>query len=175
MEQLARLTNLTSLSIRRSPALTDKRLRLERLPKLVDLGLLDLGITDDGLKQVAALAGLRSLDLRGDSQLTNAGLERLLAIRGLKTLRLGGYQVDDDTLSLVSRFTKLSGLTIDEAAVTDAGLSRIAGLPLQEITLVRCFSITDEAFQRLGSFPRLRQLVLQGIPLERQRTETPSQ
>ena len=54
------MTNLTSLSIRRSPALTDKSLEtVKRLPKLVDLGLLDLGITDDGLKQVAQLAGLR--------------------------------------------------------------------------------------------------------------------
>ena len=158
-EQLARLTNLISLSVRRSSALTDKGLEsLKRLPKLVRLGLLDLGITDGGLKQIAALAGLRSLDLRGDSQLSNAGLEQLLALKHLKTLRLGGYQIDDDTLSVVKRFATLTGLTIDEAAVTDAGLSRIAGLPLREITLSRCFSITDEAFQHLGGFSELRQL-----------------
>ena len=111
------------------------------------------------------LAGLRSLDLRGDSQLSNAGFERLLALKNLKTLRLGGYQINDDTLSVVKRFTKLNALMIDEAAITDAGLSRIAGLPLREITLARCFSITDEAFQQLGKFDGLRQLVLQGIPL----------
>jgi type 1 glutamine amidotransferase len=166
VEQLAALTSLTSLSIRRSSAVTDKGLEsLRRLPKLVDLGLLDLGITDIGLKQIAALTGLRSLDLRGDSQLTNAGFEQLLSLKGLKTLRLGGYQINDDTLSVVKRFTKLNGLMIDEGAVTDTGLSRIADLPLREITLARCFSITDEAFPTLGGFRDLRQLVLQGIPL----------
>ena len=166
LEQLVRLTNLASLSIRRSPALTDKGLEpLKRLPKLVELGLLDLGITDRGLEQIAALTGLRSLDLRGDAQLSNAGLEQLLALKNLKTLRLGGYQINDDTLSVVKGFTSLTSLTIDDAAITDAGLTRIAGLPLREITFCRCFSITDEAFQLLGGFSKLRQLVLQGIPL----------
>jgi type 1 glutamine amidotransferase/Leucine-rich repeat (LRR) protein len=166
MEQLVRLTNLASLSIRRSSALTDKGLEyLKRLPKLVDLGLLDLGITDGGLKQVAALARLRSLDLRSDSQLTNAGLQQLLALKSLRTLRLGGYQINDDTLSVVKQFTQLASLTLDEAAVTDAGLSQIAGLPLREIVLSRCFSITDGVFQRLAGFRGLRQLALQGIPL----------
>ncbi len=166
LEQLARLKNLSSLSIRRSSSVTDKGLEdLKRLPKLVDLGLLDLGITDRGLNHIAQLTRLRSLDLRGDSQLTNAGFEQLLALKHLTTLRLGGYQIDDDTLSIIKRFTKLSGLMIDAAAVTDAGLTRITDLPLRDVALVRCFSITDEAFQTLAGFRGLRQLVLQGIPL----------
>ena len=140
---------------------------MKRLPKLVDLGLLDLGITDGGLKQIAALAGLRSLDLRGDSQLSNAGLEQLLALKSLKTLRLGGYQIDDDTLSVVKRFTTLTGLTIDEAAVTDAGpvadrRPAVAGnqsLPLFQHHRRSVSSI-------LAASARLRQLTLQGIPLD---------
>ena len=92
-------------------------------------------------------------------------MEQLQALKSLKTLRLGGYQINDDTLAIVKRLSSLTGLTIDEAAVTDAGLTRIAGLPLEEISFSRCFSITDEAFQHFGGFGALRQLTLRGIPL----------
>jgi uncharacterized protein len=166
LKDVARLTNLTTLSVRRSPAVTDKGLEeLKRLPKLVDLGLLDLSITDQGLTQLAQLTKLRTLDLRGDAQLSNAGFEQLRTLKRLKTLRLGGYQVDDDTLSVVGEFSSLTALTIDDAGITDAGLAKIAGLPLQDINFSRCLSITDDAFPTLGSFSRLRQLSLHGIPL----------
>ena len=165
-EQLARLANLTSLSVRRNSQLTDKGLEhLRRLPKLAELGLLDLGITDRGLEQIGDMTRLRVLDLRGCSQLSNAGLERLQALKSLKTLRLGGYEINDDTLAVVKQLASLTGLTIDEAAITDAGLTRIAGLPLEEINFTRCYSITDEAFRHFGGFKALRQLSLRGIPL----------
>jgi uncharacterized protein len=166
LEQLARLTNLTSLSIRRSSQVTDKGLDvLGRLPKLTDIGLLDLGITNRGLETIKGLERLRAVDLRGCSQIDNAGIEQLSVLKGLRILRIGGYAINDDTLDVVKRFPSLVGLTFDEAAVTDAGLTRIAALPLEEISLCRCFSITDDAFRQLAGFRRLRQLTLRAIPL----------
>ena len=53
LDQLARLAGLRSLSIRRSPLLNDEGIpHLKRLSKLASLGLLEVGITDQG---VAAL------------------------------------------------------------------------------------------------------------------------
>jgi type 1 glutamine amidotransferase len=166
LKQLARLTNLTSLSIRRSSQVTDAGLEtLKRLPKLTDLGLIDLGITDRGLDAVKQMTRLRVLDLRGCSQIDSTGIKQLTALRNLRILRIGGYAINDDSLDVVKRFPSLTGLTLDEAAVTDAGLAKIAGLPLEEISFLRCYSITDDAFQHLAAFRRLRQLTLRGIPL----------
>jgi type 1 glutamine amidotransferase len=166
LAELARLTSLTSLSIRRSSQISDAGLEhLRQLAKLTDLGLLDLAITDRGLEKIKDITRLRALDLRGCSQLTDAGIGQLRGLKSLKVLRLGGYGVNDDTLAIVGRFPSLVGLTLDEAAVTDAGLTRIARLPLEEINFSRCYSITDGAFQHLARFGKLRQLTLRGIPL----------
>jgi len=83
----------------------------------------------------------------------------------LKVLRLSGYQTTDATLAIIGRLGRLNGLTIEEAAITDAGLARLAGLPLDEINLSRCYSITDEGLRHLKGFANLRQLGIRGIPL----------
>lgn len=164
--QLAALKNLRSLSIRRSPALTDNCLKhLRRLPKLASLGLLDVNITDRGLEQLADFSQLRLLDLRGCAQVSGEGLKKIGALKNLKTLRLGGSRIDDTVLEIVGKFAGLTGLTIDEAGITDAGLERLADLPLEEISFSRCYGITDDGLRRLGGFKHLRQLSLRGIPI----------
>ena len=164
--QLAGLPNLSSLVIRRSPLLSDKGLEhLKRLPKLTHLGLLELAVTDRGVEPLAALTRLTLLDLRGSAQVGNPGLKHLRPLKNLRTLRLGGSQIDDDSLAIVADFASLRGLTIDEAAVTDAGLARLAGLPLEDFGLIRCYGVTDEGLRPLARLRALRQLTVRGIPL----------
>ena len=166
LKRIAGLPNLVLLSIRRSPRLTDKGLEyLKRLPKLTKLGLLEVGVTDRGLEQIAGITRLELLDLRGCAQVGNPGLKRLAPLKNLKTLRLGGYQINDDSLAIIKKLASLTGLTIDEAAITDAGLAHLAGLPLEEVGLSRCYRVTDEGFRRLGGLVALRRLTLRGIPL----------
>jgi Leucine-rich repeat (LRR) protein len=131
------------------------------------LGLLEVGITNRGLEELGSFVQLRLLDLRGSAQVGNPGLERLHALRKLQALRLGGYQVNDDTLAIIAKMklSSLTSLTIDEAAVTDAGLARLAVLPLEEISFSRCYSITDDGFRHFAGMAALRQLTLRGIPL----------
>jgi internalin A len=164
--QLARLANLDSLMIRRSPLLSDEGLKaLARLSKLTSLGLLDVGITDRGVALLAELPRISVLDLRGCSQLSDAGLRHLRAMRRLRVLRLGGYQIADTSLEIVKDLKWLQGLTIDEASITDAGLARLAGLPLEEITLSRCYGLTDAGLLHLQGFANLAQLGIRDIPL----------
>jgi Leucine-rich repeat (LRR) protein len=168
LRQLARLSGLGALSIRRSSQVTDRGLAcLRQLPKLTKLGLLEVGITDRGLEELGGLAQLRLLDLRGNAQVGNRGLERLEPLKQLQALRLGGYQVNDDTLAVLvkMRLPSLTSLTIDEAAVTDAGLARIAVLPLEDLSISRCYSITDDGFRAFADMAGLRQLSVRGIPL----------
>ncbi len=168
LRQLAQLKNLSSLSVRRSSQVTDQGLAcLRQLPKLTKLGLLEVGITNRGLEELKGLAQLRLLDLRGNAQVGNPGLERLQPLKQLQTLRLGGYQVNDDTLAVLvkMKLPSLTSLTIDEAGVTDAGLASIAVLPLEEISISRCYSVTDDGFPYFAQMAALRQLAVRGIPL----------
>ena len=166
LTRLAQLKNLRSLTIRRSPQLSDKGLEcLKRLPKLVDLGLLEVGITNRGLERLKDLPQLRALDLRGSSQIDNTGLEQLRALKKLRTLRLGGYQTNDDAMAIVGRLSSLACLTIDEAAVSDGGMARLIGLPLEEISISRCYGITDDGFRHLGNIATLRRISVRGVPL----------
>ncbi len=58
-----------------------------------------------------------------------------------------------------------SGLTLEESQITDGGLAQLAGLPLEELGLFRCYSITDEGLRHLKHFPNLRQLTLRDLPI----------
>ena len=51
---------------------------------------------------------------------------------------------------IVKKLSSLTSLTIDEAAVKDAGLAHLADLPLEEISFSRCFGITDEGLKQLS-------------------------
>ena len=159
VKQLAQLKNLSSLSIRRSSQVTDHGLGcLRQLPKLTKLGLLEVGITNRGLEELADLKKLRMLDLRGSAQVGNPGLERLQTLKQLQALRVGGSQIDDGTLALLAKLNlpSLNSLTIEEAGVTDAGLARIATLPLEEIAISRCYSVTDDGFRHFAHMRALR-------------------
>jgi hypothetical protein len=136
LKQLAQLTNLSTLNIRRSAQVTDGGLvALRQLPKLTNLGLLEVGITNRGPEQLQDLPQLRMLDLRGSTQVGTPGLQQLQPLKKLKTLRIGGYQINDETLAAVVKLSSLTGLTIDEAAITDAGLARLGRLPLEDLSI----------------------------------------
>ncbi len=55
-------------------------------------------ITDDGLKELACLSGLRRLYIY-HTEITDEGLENLCALKGLRWLTLSGTQVTDEGLA----------------------------------------------------------------------------
>lgn len=164
---LASLGGLTSLSIHRTAVLNDAGLvHLRRFPQLVHLGLLEVGITDRGVAQIVGeLPKLRLLDVRNCAQVTNSGIERLRGLAELRVLRLGGHQINDDTLAIVGRMPRLVGLTVQEAVITDAGLAHLRDLPLEELQLFRCYGISDEGLGHLAAFTKLRRLMLRDLAI----------
>lgn len=166
LERLTQLAKLNTLTIRRSPLLDDESLKqLRQFPQLRKLGILECGIGNPGLTELAALAQLRLLDLRNCPELTNEGLQQLLALKGLKVLRLAGFQIDNATLKLVGQFPALTGVTIEDAAIDDAGLEPLGRLPLEEINLGRCYRVTDEGLRIVEPLANLRQFGIRDIPL----------
>lgn len=164
---LGSLKALTSLSIHRTALLSDAGLvHLRRFPKLTHLALVEVGITDRGVAQIVRdLPKLRLLDLRNCAQVTNAGIEHLRGLAGLRVLRLGGHQINDQTLAIVGRMPSLVGLTVQEAVISDAGLPLLRDLPLEELQLFRCYGISDEGLAHLAAFTKLRRLMLRDLAI----------
>ncbi len=167
LQRLAGLPQLAALTVHRSALVDDAGLaHLTRFPKLANLSLLEVNLTNQGVANlVRDLPSLRLLDLRNCAQVGNPGFEHLRGLKRLKVLRLGGYQVNDQSLAIVKDLRWLAGLTVQEAPITDAGLAHLSDLPLEELNLFRCYSLTDEGLRCLGGFPKLRQLMLRDLPI----------
>jgi len=77
------------------PRVTDAGLKeLAALKTLQTLDLWGTKVTDVGLKELATLKTLQTLDL-SDTQVTDVGLKELAALKTLQTLDLSGTQVTD--------------------------------------------------------------------------------
>ena len=73
--------------------------------------------------------------------------------------------VTDATMAAVADLRSLRSLTIVSSAVTNAGLARIRGLPIAELTLYSCLRINDDGLEVLASLPLL-QLALRDMPIK---------
>ena len=102
---------------------------------VVRVSMYSTKVSDAGLKDLAALRGLTTLDL-SVTKVTDAGLKELAALKGLTTLNLRGTKVTDAGLK---ELVALKGLTTLNLAycpqVTGAGLKELRqALPKCEIT-----------------------------------------
>jgi hypothetical protein len=108
-------------------------------------------VTDAGLKELAGLKRLQSLDLSG-TNVTDAGLKELAVLKSLQSLDLGRTQVTDAGLKLLIVLNRLQLLNLSYTQVTDAGLKELAGLQsLKSLNLYRT-KVTD--CQRTGNNTR---------------------
>jgi hypothetical protein len=159
LAKLAQLPHLQSLRIRQASDLTDTDLAsLQRFPALRYLELIEDNFSDRGMSAIARVKPLRLLDLRGNVEITAVGIRALAPLRSLVALRIGSPSIDDDTMAVVAGFVGLRRLTIDHAAVTDAGLVHIGKLPLEELRLTSCFQISDDGLQTVSKFDKLTTL-----------------
>jgi hypothetical protein len=167
---LAKLTNLTRLTLDYNPFMTDcgistslrlrflsldgnKSITNDGLAKLTALTTLYLRnnatITDDGIK---GLTNLTSLYLRGN-EITNDGISRLT---NLTYLDFPGIAlITDDGVSLLTNL-KCLDLDLEEVvphAITNASVSRLTNLT--ELRLKHNESITDEALSLLANLDDL--------------------
>jgi hypothetical protein len=80
-------------------------------------------ITDEGMKHVARLAGLKSLILQ-NCQMTDAGLAALAALKSLELLMINKTRITDEGLVHLRQFPALRQLSIRDISGSDGGLSR---------------------------------------------------
>jgi hypothetical protein len=139
---------------------------LKELAGMKDLATLDLSntqITDAGLKELAGLPNLTRLSL-GSTRITGTGLKDLAALKNLTTLELDNTEIGDEALNALAALPGLRSLSLGETKVTDAGLKALARLPhLESLDLTRT-AITDEGLKHLRGLHRLSALGLWGTP-----------
>jgi hypothetical protein len=144
---LARFPKLTSLSVGDVDDLAAAR--MARYRSLRQLGLLDSGITDEGLKSIATLTHLRRLSLRS-TVITDAGIAHLRNLPHLEHLELRATRVGDETLGHLAEIGTLTRLDLHGSGLPGAILGR---------------RFTAEGLRHLRRLPRLRTLWLTNLRL----------
>lgn len=120
----------------------------------------DVCLDDAGMIQVAALTGLKYLDIRY-AQVTDRGLERLAAFSNLERLSVPRATTDTG-LAHVGKVASLEGLYINANRTTDNGLVHLEKLEnLRELALGGG-DISDAGLVHLEKLPKLEYLLLWG-------------
>lgn len=139
---------------------TDAGLKeLAGLTSLQTLNLRSTPVTDVGLKELAGLTSLQTLSL-DTTKLTDVGLKELAGLTNLQTLSIGGTQLTDVGLKELAGLTSLQNLSLHSLPVTDAGLKELAGLTGLQTLSLGGTQVTDAGLKELAGLKSLRNLSL---------------
>ena len=142
---------------------TDADLKeLAAMKGLRELDLVEVKVTDAGLKELAALKGLRTLNLGGCRGVTDAGLKNLADLKELKDLNLGLTGVTDAGLKELEALKGLRDLYLYSTKITDAGLKDLADLKELKTLNLYHTPATDAGVKELAGLKALRELNLSG-------------
>lgn len=127
---------------------------------------LGFGPTDDGLRHLAALRGLRELDI-SVSGIGDRGLASLRPLELLEVLHLDGTGLTDRGLDTVASFSRLRALDLSRTLVGPEGLGALARLPALAFLSVSGIDLADAPDGLFGGFPALRVLQASrtGLPI----------
>ena len=154
----------------------------ETFPDLVELDLSsNTNMTGSTLKLIASLRKLERLTLL-QNRFNDLNTRRLSKLPQLRTLDLrGNMEAGDMTMAVVGKLPHLTGLKHRSTAVTDSGLTDLAGSQTLESLLMQDFAITNAAGPQLAKLSKLSSLeifrcqgfgsegvlALAGVPLTR--------
>ena len=140
--------------------MTDAGLKeLAGLKSLQTLNLYGTQVTDAGLKELAGLKSLQTLDLPV-TQVTDAGLKELAGLKSLQTLNLANTKVTDAGLKELAGLKSLQALHLYHTKVTDAGLKELAGLKSLQSLDLEWTKVTDAGLKELAGLKSLQKLNL---------------
>lgn len=128
--------------------LTDVR-RIEHLSRLDASG--SKAVTDDGVRVLAGLSGLRHLDL-GGTAITDRALEIMRTPPALESLSLWGTQVTDAGMDFLRACDQLRSVNLGGTSVGDADVRALAGKPHLR-TFHSGHGLTNEGLAALHDWP----------------------
>jgi hypothetical protein len=116
----------------------------------IDIEALDLErvpVTDEGLRHLRALKGLKALSL-GDLEITDEALVYLRGLEALEELDLYGNLITDRAMEHLSGLTNLKSIDLGNTAVSDEGIMRLAALPRLETLGLESTLVTSAGARR---------------------------
>ncbi|CAN1289997.1 F-box/LRR-repeat protein 16 [Linum perenne] len=145
------LTNLTSLSFKRSKAITAEG--MSAFSNLVNLEKLDLERCSQihgGLFHLKGLTKLESLNIRCCKCITDLDMKALVGLTNLKELQISNCSITDFGVSLLRGLQKIVILNLEGCNVSTACLDSLAALVnLAYLNLSRC-GLSDEGCEKLS-------------------------
>ncbi len=139
---------------------------LKELAGLKSLQTLNLSytlVTDAGLKELAGLKSLQALNL-GNTQVTDAGLKELAGLK-LKTLVVPFTITDLDLKHYLAAIEPPTAINLSFTPVTDAGLKELAELKSLQALNLGGTKVTDAGLKELAGLKSLQSLDLGGTPV----------
>jgi hypothetical protein len=139
------------VDVRGKPAFTDEKIDLvTRVPRVVDLTMENVPVTDAGLERLRSASEIRRLILN-ESDVTGMGLRALADLplrRGLSNIGLRGLKITDSDLLVVKQFPNLRRVDLSGTRITDAGLKHLEGMKL-DVVNVKGTKVTEQGAARL--------------------------
>ena len=129
---------------------------LANLHELRSLDLDDANVSNEGLRYVGDIRGLRSLGLFRNRAINDVGVRYLSALTSLEHLYLGTTGISDKGVESFSTLTALKELNLQGTKVGDGAMTIIAALPRIEKLDVTWTEITDAGLRELEHCKTLR-------------------
>lgn len=132
---------------------------LAKLPHLTSVTVDPTTTTDESLKVLGKLTGLKELRLK-DSKITGKGVAHLKPLRKLVVLDFSMTAIDDEAMRIVAQFEKLEELDIYGTNVGDFGIAHLyQHEKLRKLTIGGgAKDITDDSIGTLSNIKSLRRL-----------------
>jgi hypothetical protein len=113
-------------------------------------------MTDDVLDAVSRVETITSLDLSGSKALTDDGIRHLSRLRGLRHLDVSGTAITDRGLEVLRELADLESISLAMTRVTDAGVAHLSGCDKLERANLSWTPTGDGAIRALAGKSMLR-------------------
>lgn len=122
--------------------------------QVVEVRLVDAGVTDDFLAELAELKELRILNL-SQNEITGTGLEHLTQLKHIEDLDLGYTEIRDDDMAVLGKMVSLQRLDLSHNRLSGRGLHRLEPLTNLETICLVATPLRDDGLKTLSTLPAL--------------------
>jgi internalin A len=158
---LTKVKQLQSVELAGAIVSDDTAKDLATVNTITELTFEDGGLTDDGVKRLAALTKLQSLALNRNKQVRGSTVPALVAAKNLKYLVISECELGDLAgWSALKSLSNLITLALPQSGVTDAGLKEIGKLTQLKIVSLASCPITDMGLAQLKAMKSIENLNL---------------
>jgi internalin A len=127
---------------------------LRELSELKTLGVIDIGLDDNSIEEIAKLTELTTLYL--DCGASETAVKKLMNLKKLTGLTLIGPGTTDACAEGLAEFKSMELLSLRNSSITDKGLKHLASIPNLRKLDIDFSQVTDAGLKDLAAVKNLR-------------------